>query len=120
MSEWTNLRLLESMFKVVAFSKSYPECQTDENGIKPESNLNNAADKRVTEPSTCFGCLNDSYKNLSTISSFLAKIVFFLHTGKIIQVFDFDNWHPLLPPSLRVLHKDTIVRRLILCLYQTA
>ena len=35
---------------VVAFSKIYPACQTDENGIKPGSNLNNA-DKRVAEPS---------------------------------------------------------------------
>ena len=44
------VRLLEIMFVVVAFSKIYPECQTDENGIKPGSNLNNA-DKRVAEPS---------------------------------------------------------------------
>ena len=42
--------LLEIMFVVVAFSKFYPACQTDENGIKPGSNLNNA-DKRVAEPS---------------------------------------------------------------------
>ena len=35
---------------VVAFSKIYPACQTDENGIKPGSNLNNA-DKRVAEHS---------------------------------------------------------------------
>ena len=42
--------LLEIMFVVVAFSKIYPACQTDENGIKPGSNLNNA-DKRVAEPS---------------------------------------------------------------------
>ena len=35
---------------VVAFSKNYPACQTDENGIKSGSNLNNA-DKRVAEPS---------------------------------------------------------------------
>ena len=32
------------------FSKIYPACHTDENGIKPGSNLNNA-DKRVAEPS---------------------------------------------------------------------
>ena len=38
------------MFMVVAFSKIYPACQTDENGIKPGSILNNA-DKRVTESS---------------------------------------------------------------------
>ena len=38
------------MFMVVVFSKIYPPCQTDENGIKPGSNLNNA-DKRVAEPS---------------------------------------------------------------------
>ena len=31
---------------VVAFTKIHPACQTDENGIKPGSNLNNA-DKRV-------------------------------------------------------------------------
>ena len=42
--------LFEIMFVVSAFSKIYPACQTDENGIKPESNLNNA-DKRVAEPS---------------------------------------------------------------------
>ena len=34
----------------VAFGKIYPACQTDENGISPGSNLNNA-DKRVAEPS---------------------------------------------------------------------
>ena len=34
---------------VVAFSKIYQTCQTDENGIKPGSSLNNA-DKRVAEP----------------------------------------------------------------------
>ena len=32
----------------MAFSKIYPACQMDENGIKPGSNLNNA-DKRVAE-----------------------------------------------------------------------
>ena len=42
--------LLEIKFVVVAFSKIYPACQTDENGIKPGSNLNNA-DKLVAEPS---------------------------------------------------------------------
>ena len=44
------VRLLDIMFMVVAFSKIYPACQTDENGIKPGSDLNNA-DKRVAEPS---------------------------------------------------------------------
>ena len=39
-----------NMFMVLAFSKIYPACQTDENGIKPGSNLKNA-DKRVAEPS---------------------------------------------------------------------
>ena len=34
----------------IAFDKIYPTCKTDENGIKPGSNLNNA-DKRVAEPS---------------------------------------------------------------------
>ena len=34
---------------VKAFPKIYTACQTDENGIKPESNLN-IADKRVAEP----------------------------------------------------------------------
>ena len=34
----------------ITFSKIYPACQADENGIKPGSNLNNA-DKRVAEPS---------------------------------------------------------------------
>ena len=35
---------------VVAFSKTYPASQTDDNGIKPGSNLTNA-DKRAAEPS---------------------------------------------------------------------
>ena len=38
------------MFTAIAFNKIYPACQTDENGIKSESNLNNA-DNRVAEPS---------------------------------------------------------------------
>ena len=38
------------MFTVKAFSKIYPACQTDDNGIKPGSDLNNA-DKRAAEPS---------------------------------------------------------------------
>ena len=42
--------LLEIMFMVVAFSKTYPACQTDDNGIKPGSNLTNA-DKRAAGPS---------------------------------------------------------------------
>ena len=42
--------LLEIMFTVKAFSKAYPACQTDDNGIKPGSNLTNA-DKRAAEPS---------------------------------------------------------------------
>ena len=42
--------LLEIMFMVVAFRKTYPACQTDDNGIKPGSNLTNA-DKRAAEPS---------------------------------------------------------------------
>ena len=41
--------LLEIMFMVVAFSKTYPACQTDDNGIKPGSNLINA-DKRAADP----------------------------------------------------------------------
>ena len=44
------VRLLKAMFMVVAFRKIYPVCQTDENGIKPGSNLNNA-DKPVAETS---------------------------------------------------------------------
>ena len=35
---------------MVAFGKIYPAFQTDANGIKPGSNLNNAY-KRVAEPS---------------------------------------------------------------------
>ena len=42
--------LLEIMFMVVALSKTYPACQTDDNRIKPGSNLTNA-DKRAAEPS---------------------------------------------------------------------
>ena len=38
------------MFMAIAFSKLYLACQTDKNGIKPVSNLNNA-NKRVAEPS---------------------------------------------------------------------
>ena len=86
------------MFKVIAFSKLYPVCQTDENGIRPGSNLN-TADKRVAESPRALNnlhlILNDSYKNASRISSLLGKIVIFLYTGKIIQVLVFDNWHPL-------------------------
>ena len=44
------VRLLEIMFMLITLRKHYPACQTDENGIKPGSNLNNA-DKRVVEPS---------------------------------------------------------------------
>ena len=44
------VKKLEFMFMAKAFSKIYPACQTDENRIKPGSNLNNA-DKRVAEPS---------------------------------------------------------------------
>ena len=40
---------LETMFTVVALSKIYPACQSDENEIKPGSTLNNA-DRRVAEP----------------------------------------------------------------------
>ena len=44
----------------------------------------------------CIRCLNDSYmcKNVSRIFSLLGEIVIFLYTVKIIQVLDFDNWHP--------------------------
>ena len=35
---------------VVAFRKTYPACQTDDNGIKPGSNMTNA-DKCAAEPS---------------------------------------------------------------------
>ena len=91
------------MFTVVAFKNIYPACQMDDNGIKPGSNLNNA-DKHVAEPFRaeffghkviCIGCLNDSYKNGSRISRLHGKIVFFLYTGKNMQVLDFNNWHPL-------------------------
>ena len=77
------------MFTVKAFSKIYPACQTDDNGIKPGSDLNNA-DKRAAEPSRaevlghkriCIRCLNDSYKNVSRMPSLLRKIVIFLYTG---------------------------------------
>ena len=44
------LRQLENMFLVIAFTKNYPACQTDENGIKPGSNFH-TADKRVADPS---------------------------------------------------------------------
>ena len=44
------VKKFEFMFMAKAFSKIYPACQTDENGIKPGSNLNNA-DKCVAEPS---------------------------------------------------------------------
>ena len=44
------VKKLEIMFMAIASSKIYPACQTDENGIKPGNNLNNA-DKRVAEPS---------------------------------------------------------------------
>ena len=38
------------MFTVKAISKIYPACQTDDNGIKPGSDLHNA-DKHAAEPS---------------------------------------------------------------------
>ena len=38
------------MFMAIVLSKFDQACQTDENGIKPGSNLNNA-DKRVAGPS---------------------------------------------------------------------
>ena len=44
------VKKLEFMFMAKTFSRIYPACQTDENEIKPGSNLNNA-DKRVAEPS---------------------------------------------------------------------
>ena len=44
------VKMLEVMFMAIAFSKIYPACHTDVNGIKPGSNLNNA-DKRLAEPS---------------------------------------------------------------------
>ena len=45
------VKQLEIMFKVTASPKIYTACHTDENGIKPGSNLN-TADKRVAEPSS--------------------------------------------------------------------
>ena len=44
------VRHLENMFIVIAFTKIYPACQTDENRIKPVSNFY-TADKRVADPS---------------------------------------------------------------------
>ena len=44
------VRHLENMFIVIVFTKIYPVCQTDENGIKPGSNFH-TADKRVADPS---------------------------------------------------------------------
>ena len=44
------VRHFENMFIVVAFTKIYPACQTDENRIKPGSNFL-TADKRVADPS---------------------------------------------------------------------
>ena len=46
----TVVRHLENMFFVTAITKIYPECQTDENGIKPGSKFY-IADKRVAGPS---------------------------------------------------------------------
>ena len=43
------VKKLEIMFMTIASSKIYLSCQTDENGMKSGSNLNNA-DKRVAEP----------------------------------------------------------------------
>ena len=44
------VRHLENMFIVAAFTKIYPACQTDENGIKPRSNFH-TVDMRVADPS---------------------------------------------------------------------
>ena len=41
--------MLEIMFMVIAFPKIYTACLTDENGIKPGSNLKTDV-KRVAEP----------------------------------------------------------------------
>ena len=48
--------LFQNMFMVVVLSKIYPACQTDENGIKPGSDLDKA-DKHVAEPcgTECLG-----------------------------------------------------------------
>ena len=62
----------------------------DGNRIKPGSNFN-TADKHVAAPSraefwgTKYSVFDDSYKNV-----------------KIIQVLDFDNWHPLKPFILAI------------------
>ena len=44
------VRHLKNMSIVIAFTKNYPVCQTDANGIKPGSNFL-TADKRVADPS---------------------------------------------------------------------
>ena len=44
------VRNLKNMFIVVVFTKIYPVCQTNANGIKPGSNFL-TADKRVADPS---------------------------------------------------------------------
>ena len=44
------VRHLENMFIAIVFTKNYPACHTDENGIKPGSNFH-TADKCVANPS---------------------------------------------------------------------
>ena len=44
------LTTFENMFIVIVFTKSYPACQMDENGIKPGSNFH-TTDKRAADPS---------------------------------------------------------------------
>ena len=49
------VRHLKNMFIVIVFTKIYPACQMDENGIKPGSNFH-TADKRVACPQDeCLG-----------------------------------------------------------------
>ena len=43
------VKKLAIMSMVIVFPKLYPACQTDDNGIRPGSNLTHA-DKRVAEP----------------------------------------------------------------------
>ena len=77
---------------VIAFSKLYPACQTDGNGIKPGSILNHA-DKRVAEPFIrvyghkliCTRCLNDSYNDTSEYPGSMVKLSFSIIKVKVIQ-----------------------------------
>ena len=66
---------MENMFIVIVFTKIYAVCQPDKNGIKPGSNFH-IADTRAADP------------------FHVEYLPFFFIQVKMVQVLDFNNWHP--------------------------